>query len=67
MIRKIEIFLADVLFLISINCAIISGRLMRHGDAVYKMERMRNNWLKTDAFKLREESWQGYCDEEEEK
>ncbi|WP_088312235.1 hypothetical protein [Bacillus cereus] len=67
MIRKIEILIADIFFLIGLTCTIISGRLMRHGDAVDKMERMRNNWLKTDAFKLREESWQGYSDEEEEK
>ncbi|PFU84647.1 hypothetical protein COK91_03085 [Bacillus cereus] len=56
MIRKIEIFLADVLFLISINCAIVSGRLMRHGDeSINDLRKVKSDWLKKDAFKLREE------------
>ncbi|BCC09343.1 MULTISPECIES: hypothetical protein [Bacillus cereus group] len=49
MIRKLEILFADIFFLIGLTCTIISGRLMRHGDAVDQMERMRNNWLKTNA------------------
>ncbi|MHA4207335.1 hypothetical protein [Bacillus cereus] len=56
MIRKIEIFLADVLFLISINCAIVSGRLMRHGDeSINYLRKVKSDWLKKEAFKLREE------------
>ncbi|MCP1124528.1 hypothetical protein NKR74_14650 [Bacillus sp. 3103sda1] len=58
--RKFELFLADIFFLLGTTFTIISGRLMRHGDAVDQMKRMRNNWLKTDAFKLTEDSWQGY-------
>lgn len=59
MIRKMEIFLADVFFLISINCSIASSRLMKHEDeSINNLRNIRKDWLKTDAFRLREESVQ---------
>lgn len=59
MIRKMEIFLADVFFLIGINCSIASGRLMKHeDDSINNLRKIRSEWLKTDAFRLREESVQ---------
>ncbi|WP_020059117.1 hypothetical protein [Bacillus sp. 123MFChir2] len=63
--REIEIFIADIFFLIGLTCTIISARLMKYEDSAVRMNNMRNRWLKTKAFRLEEDSWQGYREEEE--